>query len=247
MKVTYPDLKNKTVLVTGSASGMGHAQCLSFLEQGCLVYGIDINDTKINDTNFHSLKRDLSQSKKIAPVINNLPDFDIICNTAGILDDFKKSTDISLDYWLKIINTNLTSIFTISNTIIKKSLNSKHHLTFVNMASIASFMASGGGAAYTASKHAITGYTKQLNFDYGKLGVRANCIAPGAVKTNMTKADFKNNATIAKKVASQTVIGRYAKPSEIADLTMFLASKASKYIYGATIPIDGGFSLGKEI
>lgn len=111
----------------------------------------------------------------------------------------------------------------------------------VNMASIAGLVAGGGGAAYTASKHAIIGYTKQLAYDYSRKGIRANAIAPGAIQTPMNEADFTGDGTMAKWIANETPAGRWAEASEVADLTLYLASDAASYIRGAVIPIDGGW------
>lgn len=109
------------------------------------------------------------------------------------------------------------------------------------MASVAGLVAGGGGAAYTASKHAVIGYTKQLTFDYSRQGIRANALAPGAIQTPMNKADFEGDAEIAKWVANETPAGRWAQPDEVAKATLFLASEGASYIQGAVLPIDGGW------
>ncbi|WP_129044453.1 3-oxoacyl-ACP reductase [Companilactobacillus metriopterae] len=247
MTAIYPDLKGKKIFITGASSGIGKAQCLAFLDQGAIVFAVDKSKCNIKQNNFNFKLIDINDSNNIIDHLNTLNNIDIVCNTAGILDDFSPSLETSRYKWDKVINTNLTSMFTVTNVMVEKSISTKSPLVVVNMASIAGMIASGGGAAYTASKHAIVGYTKQLNFDYGKKGIRANCISPGAVKTYMTKEDFNNNAEVAKRVASETLIKRYADPSEVAELTLFLASDSSKYIYGANIPIDAGFILGKKI
>lgn len=113
----------------------------------------------------------------------------------------------------------------------------------INMTSIAGLVAGGGGAAYTASKHGIIGYTKQLDYDYIRDGIRANAIAPGAIETPMNAADFAGDGKMAKWVADETPAGRWAKPEEVADLTLFIASDKADYIHGAVIPIDGGWIM----
>src|SRR5690625_5446760 len=99
----------------------------------------------------------------------------------------------------------------------------------INMTSIAGLVAGGGGAAYTASKHAIIGYTKQLDYDYIREGIRANAIAPGAIQTEMNQADFEGDGELAKWVAEETPAGRWAQPEEVADLTLFLASRSEEH------------------
>ena len=116
------------------------------------------------------------------------------------------------------------------------------HGTIVNMASIAGMVAGGGGAAYTAAKFGIIGYTKQLDYDYAAKGIRANCIAPGSIETPMNTKDFEeDDGKMAKWVADQTPAKRWAQPEEVAALTMFLASPRADYIHGTAVPIDGGW------
>ncbi|MBS8115062.1 SDR family oxidoreductase, partial [Streptococcus suis] len=108
--------------------------------------------------------------------------------------------------------------------------------------SIASSLAGGGGSAYTASKHALAGFTKQLALDYAKDKVQIFGIAPGAVQTGMTQKDFDPGG-LADWVADQTPIGRWSQPSEIAELTLMLASGKLASMQGQIITIDGGWSL----
>jgi NAD(P)-dependent dehydrogenase (short-subunit alcohol dehydrogenase family) len=115
----------------------------------------------------------------------------------------------------------------------------------INTASIAAFVAGGGGAAYTASKHGLLGLTKQLAFDYGKNGVRANAICPGAIHTGMTDhlltSDGRNPHVDA--AIAGTPAGRWGKPIEIANLAVFLASDDADFIHGSAFTIDGGWTV----
>ena len=99
-----------------------------------------------------------------------------------------------------------------------------------------------GGAAYTASKHALAGFTRQLALDYAKDKIQVFGIAPGAVKTAMTASDFETGG-LADWVAQETPIGRWSNPKEIADLTEFLASGKATSMQGEIVKIDGGWSL----
>src|SRR5699024_2123955 len=104
------------------------------------------------------------------------------------------------------------------------------------MASIAGFVAGGGGAAYTASKHGIIAYTKQLDYDDASESMPSNAQAPGTIKTPMKKHDLEGDGTNAKWVASETPAGRWTTPQELANLTLFIASVATDYIHGAILP-----------
>ena len=110
------------------------------------------------------------------------------------------------------------------------------------MCSIASSLAGGGGHAYTSSKHALAGFTKQLALDYAEAGIQIFGIAPGAVKTKMTAADFEPGG-LADWVAEKTPIKRWIEPEEVAELTLFLASGKAQSMQGEIVKIDGGWSL----
>nr|WP_125677039.1 3-oxoacyl-ACP reductase [Companilactobacillus keshanensis] len=236
------DFTDKVVLVTGAASGIGLAQVKLFKDNGATVISVDKNDIPMNIETF---KGDVSQADFIEELFTKIKTkydrIDIVCNTAGILDGYSPVTETSLDQWQNILNVNLTSQFMIIKKALPMMLKQDKGI-FVNMASIAGLVADGGGVAYTASKHAIIGMTKQLDIDYASRGIRANCIAPGAINTPMNAADFAGDGKMAKWVAEQTPAKRWAKPEEVAELTLFLASDRSDYIHGSVVPIDGGWT-----
>ena len=237
---------NKNILITGAASGIGFSQVIAYLSEGATVYAIDKNKINYKHENLLCFQQDLSDHEKLQEFAESLVadvSFHILINTAGILDNYKASLDTSLVTWQNVLNTNLTPMFILTNAVLPKMLkNGYGHI--INMASIAGFTAGGGGAAYTSSKHAIIGYTKQLAFDSAAQGIHTNAIAPGAIATPMNAADFAGDGVMAKEVAEQTPAKRWAQPKEVADLTLFLTSKQADYINGAVIPIDGGWTLG---
>ena len=167
---------------------------------------------------------------------------DILLNTAGILDNYAPTLDTSEEQWDNIFNTNLKSMFLLTNEILPVMLKQKHGV-IVNMASIAGLVAGGGGAAYTAAKHGIIGYTKQLAYDYADKGIRVNCIAPGAINTPMNAADFAGDGAMAKEVARLTPAKRWAKPKEKSEMTLYLASPRADYVHGTVFTIDGGWTV----
>ncbi|MEK4170061.1 3-oxoacyl-ACP reductase [Lysinibacillus sp. FSL L8-0312] len=246
----FDEYREKTVFITGAASGIGHAQVIAFLENGATVFGLDVEEQGLIQLQQQypdrfaykvgsvSSQQDVEQSYKEA--ISLFGQIDILCNTAGILDGFAKTLDTDEALWDKIMNTNVKGTFFVTNMILPHMVE-RGTGTIVNMASIAGLVAGGGGAAYTASKHAIVGYTKQLDLDYCRAGIRANAIAPGAIQTPMNKADFEGVGEMAEWVAEETPAGRWAQPYEVANLTLFLASSAADYIHGAVMPIDGGW------
>ena len=229
----------KTVLVTGASSGIGRAQALTFLENGYRVYGVDKDENTgfLNELRF--IKLDLIGD--LTPLFTSLPEVDILCNTAGILDDYCPLHETSDEDWEQIFALNLTATMKITRFYLQKMLEKKSGI-IINMCSIASFLAGGGGVAYTASKHALAGLTKQVALDYADQNIQVFGLAPGAVKTAMTAADFEPGG-LADWVAEETPIKRWLDPQEVADISLFLASGKAAAMQGEIIKIDGGWSL----
>ena len=191
---------------------------------------------------FRSIRKKKDIHMWTEKIKKELSTVDILLNTAGILDNYAPTLDTSEEQWDNIFNTNLKSMFLLTNEILPVMLKQKHGV-IVNMASIAGLVAGGGGAAYTAAKHGIIGYTKQLAYDYADKGIRVNCIAPGAINTPMNAADFAGDGAMAKEVARLTPAKRWAKPKEVAEMTLYLASPRADYVHGTVFTIDGGWTV----
>ncbi|GAB2020943.1 3-oxoacyl-ACP reductase [Pseudolactococcus yaeyamensis] len=233
----------RKILVTGCASGIGLAQARLFLDGGDQVYGIDKQTPlALSHPNFFFYQADLAGD--LTDLLTPLPKiFDVICHTAGILDDYKPLLETSDNDFNQVLANNLSPVIKLTRHFLPEMVAQKSG-TIITMCSIASFVAGGGGAAYTTSKHALAGFTKQLALDYARTGVQIFGIAPGAVQTDMTRQDFEaDNGQMADWVANETPIGRWAQPSEIADLTAFLASGKASYMHGEIVKIDGGWTL----
>ncbi|WP_411567648.1 3-oxoacyl-ACP reductase [Sporosarcina sp. GW1-11] len=240
------EFAGKNVFITGAASGIGRAQAVEFLNNGANVYGFDVDQaglTSLADIydGFRFTAGSVRDRADVLEAVTQAGAIDILCNTAGVLDGFAKTLETDEALWDRIMDTNSKGMFLVTNAVLPQMLGKKSGV-IVNMASIAGLVAGGGGAAYTASKHAVIGYTKQLSMDYCREGIRANAIAPGAIQTPMNAADFAGDGEMAKWVADETPAGRWAQPEEVAKLTLYLASNAASYIHGTVIPIDGGWT-----
>lgn len=230
----------KTVLVTGAASGIGLAQVTLFLKNNYIVYGIDKSSKPaVDDANFHFLQLDLTQD--LSPIFDWLEEVDILCHTAGILDAYSPLLDISDQDFESLFNLNFFAVVKLTRHYLAKMVERQSGI-IINMCSIASFIAGGGGAAYTSSKHALAGFTRQLALDYAKDNIQVFGLAPGAVKTAMTASDFEPGG-LADWVAQETPIGRWLEPQEIAEMTLNLASGKCQALQGEIIKMDGGWSL----
>ncbi|VEI05870.1 3-oxoacyl-ACP reductase [Kurthia zopfii] len=232
--------ENKKILITGAASGIGQAQAKAFLQKGAVVIGIDVNPSTISHENYSHKVGSVTDQSFIQETVAEIADVDILCNTAGVLDEFAPTLETDEALWDRIFNINVKGMYRITNSVLPQMI-ARQKGIIINMASIAGMIAGGGGAAYTASKHAVIGYTKQLSYDYCKKGIRVNGIAPGAIDTPMNAADFEGDGEMAKSVAAETPAGRWAKPEEVANVTLFLASEESDYMHATIIPIDGGW------
>lgn len=229
----------RTVLVTGVSSGIGLAQAQLFLENGWRVYGVDRSEKPSLTWDFHFLQQDLTLA--LQSVFDWCPQVDVLCNTAGVLDDYKPLLEQSAQEIQEIFEINYVTPVELTRYYLTQMLKKQSGI-IINMCSIASSLAGGGGHAYTSSKHALAGFTKQLALDYAEQGVQVFGIAPGAVKTSMTAADFEPGG-LAQWVADETPIKRWIEPEEVAELTLFLASGKAQSMQGEIVKIDGGWSL----
>ncbi|WP_440896907.1 3-oxoacyl-ACP reductase [Amphibacillus sp. Q70] len=240
-------LKNKVVLITGAASGMGRAQIKRFAKEGAKVVAFDIDkeglqeleeEAKELNIELLALEVDVSDSEQVEAGVKQALDqfqtIDILSNTAGVLDDFTPLLETDEDLWDQILNINLKGIYLVTKAVLPTMLE-QGKAAIINIASIAGFVAGGGGAAYTSSKHAVVGLTKQISHDYGQKGVKINAIAPGYIETSMTE-------DVDPALAEDIPAARTAKPEEVANLAFFLASDQSDYIHGEAIKIDGGWT-----
>lgn len=229
----------RTVLVTGVSSGIGLAQAQLFLENGWRVYGVDRSEKPSLTGDFHFFQQDLILG--FQPIFDWCPQVDVLCNTAGVLDDYKPLLEQTAQEIQEIFEINYVTPVELTRYYLTQMLKKQSGI-IINMCSIASSLAGGGGHAYTSSKHALAGFTKQLALDYAEQGVQVFGIAPGAVKTSMTATDFEPGG-LAQWVADETPIKRWIEPEEVAELTLFLASGKAQSMQGEIVKIDGGWSL----
>lgn len=246
-------LENKTAFITGAGSGMGKAQAVLFAKEGASVIAADINvegvketEKQIKEAGGEALAVEIDVSSKtsveeaVQKGLEKYGAIDVLSNTAGILDGYAPTLETSEELWDKILNINLKGVYYVTNAVLPQMIKRSGGVV-INIASIAAFVAGGGGAAYTSAKHAIAGYTKQLSFDYGQKGIRANAIAPGAVETGMTKQIFEEGSAAVMEAVNSVPAGRYGQAEEIAAAALFLASEDASFVHGAILPVDGGW------
>ncbi|SFH26771.1 short chain dehydrogenase [Desulfotomaculum arcticum] len=167
---------------------------------------------------------------------------DILVNNAGIMDNFEPAGDIEDDNWERIFAINTTSVMRATRKALPIFLE-KQQGVIVNIASAGGLAGARAGAAYTASKHAVVGFTKNTGFMYALKGIRCNAIAPGGVETNIgTTMTNINKFGIGRTEPGMAVNPRMGKPEEIAKLALFLALDESSFVNGAVITADAGWT-----
>ena len=238
---------NKRVLISGGARGIGAATVKYFAEQGDLVAFIYHRaDEKArvlaNLTGAFPIKADVSdaQSAKSAFVeaTNQLGGIDILINCAGIAE-FSLFTDISDDAWRRMIDTNLSSAFTLSREAAKVMVSQKSG-KIINVGSVWGRMGASCEVHYSASKAGLRGLTQALAKELGPSGITVNCVEPGVIDTDMNS--MLDEAAM-KELAEATPLCRIGKAEEVAAVIGFLASDGASFITGACIPVDGGFPV----
>lgn len=250
-------LENKVAIVTGAASGLGRAIALLYASEGAKVVAADVNEKNLN-----ILKDEIISNKGIiTTVIANMANavdivnmvkvaidtygtVDILINNAGVMDDFSPVGDVTDQMWERVMAINLNGPFIAMRSVIKIMLEKKSGV-IINISSIGGVQGARAGAAYTASKHAIIGLTKNTGYVYAKSGIRCNAIAPGAMETNIAATiDFtKISALVNERIMPGMALNpRAANPTEVANIALFLATDDASFINGAVIVADGGWT-----
>jgi 2-deoxy-D-gluconate 3-dehydrogenase len=187
-----------------------------------------------------TLIADVESRDQITAAFKNIEQLnvEIVVNNAGSISR-APAIETSLEDWDRIIDTNLNSVFQISQ-LCAKSMLAKGHGRIINIASLLSFQGGINVPAYTASKHAVAGVTKALANEWGAKGVTVNAIAPGYISTDNTQA-LRNDADRNTSILARIPIGRWGTPEDLAAVAVFLASPAAAYINGEIITVDGGW------
>lgn len=240
-------LQNKVAIVTGSSSGLGEAIAKMFLAQGAKVVFSDINEgINISELGEQALffKADISKKEEVENLFNfaveKFSTVDIMVNNAGI-GLTGGILEMEEEAWKKVIDVNLNGVF--YGTQISAKFMKEHNIkgSIINMASILGVSGFPGASAYCASKGGINQVTRTASLELASSGIRVNSIAPGFIKTNMTKGieeDEKSNAMI----INATPLGHMGEPDDIAYAAVYLASDESKYITGSVLYVDGGWT-----
>ncbi len=246
------DLTNKIAIVTGASRGLGKAMAIGLAEAGANVVVTDILDTSETVNEIKKLGREtmgikVDVSKKsdveamVRQSVKKFGRIDILVNNAGIFRMASAETMKEED-WDKVIAVNLKGQFLCAQEVGKQMIKQKSG-KIINIASVAGKFAYAQAAAYNASKAGVILMTKTSAVEWGKYNIQVNAICPGVFATAMTK-DFLGDKNFLQMIKTRVPLGRYGKPEELVGVVVYLASKASDYMTGHALVIDGGWTAG---
>ncbi len=242
-------LEGKSALVTGANVGLGQAIALALAEASANVAGVSRRaapETKARveglGRRFLGIEADLSSIAPIPDIVEQtrreLGGLDILVNNAGIIRR-ADAVDFTEADWDAVIDTNLKSAFFLCQAVGRHMI-AQGGGKIINVASMLSFQGGVRVPSYTASKSGLAGLTRLLANEWAVKGVNVNAIAPGYMSTDNTaqlRDDAKRNAEILGRIPA----GRWGEPSDLGGAAVFLASRASDYVHGAILPVDGGW------
>ncbi len=246
----------KTAIVTGGASGIGHSICLRLASKNINVMVLDIDNGAAEKTvteirqqggSAKAYAVDISNSKQVHDVIGKIKEkyrIDILVNNAGIacIGNVEKASEADLDRLYNINVKGLYNCIKASISIMKAQKNG----VIINMASAASSVGIADRFAYSMSKGAVLAMTLSVAKDYVTEGIRCNCISPGRIHTPFVDNYLEENYADTKvemfeNLSKSQPIGRMGQPEEVAAMVEYLCSEEASFITGSNFPIDGGF------
>ena len=239
----FATLDGKLALVTGASRGIGRAIAVGLAAAGAEVVlgyrsGKDEAEQLAAELGARAIQADVSSAEDAKRLVEEAGDVDVLVNNAGLTRDGLLAR-MSDDDWRTVIETNLSSVFYTCRAVTRPMMK-KRGGSIVNISSVVGVHGNFGQTNYAASKAGIIGFTKSLARELGSRNVRANVVAPGYVKSQLTDV-LPEEATAA--MIQNTPLGRVAEPEEIAGAVRFLASDEASFITGEVLLVDGGLGM----
>lgn len=248
------DLTGQTAVVTGARRGIGLAMAVALADAGADIIGVSANlepegsvvEKRVNELGrrFTGIRADFADRAAVRKLAGELTDsgpIDILVNNGGTIAR-TPAAEHPDDMWDQVIEVNLSSQFVLSREI-GRAMIERGSGKIIFTASLLSFQGDINVPGYTASKSGIAGLTKALANEWAPLGVNVNAIAPGYIATDNTQA-LQDDAVREKSILDRIPAARWGQAEDLAGSAVFLASRASDYVNGVVLPVDGGW-LGR--
>ena len=243
------DLSGKIALVTGASRGIGAAIADTLAQAGATVIGTATSDSgaaaigeRLAQWNGQGRALNAAEADGIENLITDIEKefgkLDILVNNAGITRD-NLLMRMKEEEWDEIMQVNLKSVFRASKAVLRGMMKQRSG-RIINITSVVGAMGNAGQANYAAAKAGLMGFAKSMAREVGSRGITVNCIAPGFIDTDMTRALPEE---VRKTFEAQTALGRFGDAQDIADAVLFLASDQAKYITGQTMHVNGGMLM----
>ena len=241
--MSFASLEGRTALVTGASKGIGLAIAQELARAGATVVvgyrsGKDEAEALASEIGGRAIQADVSVAEQAKQLVEEAGDVDILVNNAGVTRDGLLAR-MSDDDWRAVIDTNLSSVFYTCRAV-TRGMMKRRAGAIVNVSSIVGVHGNWGQTNYGASKAGIIGFTKSLARELGSRNVRANVVAPGYVKTQLTDV-LPEEATSA--MLGNTPLGRLGEPGDVAGAVRFLCSDEASFITGGVLLVDGGLGM----
>ena len=243
MSKSFASLDGKTALVTGASRGIGRAIAVELARAGAFVVvgyrnGRQEGEGLAQEIGGRAVQADVSVPEEAARLVEEAGDIDILVNNAGLTRDGVLAR-MSDDDWRAVLETNLSSVFYTCRAV-TRGMMKRRAGAIVNVSSIVGVHGNWGQTNYAASKAGIIGFTKSLAQELGSRGVRANVVAPGYIKTQLTDVIPEEARA---KMLDLTPLGRLGEPENVAGAVRFLCSDEASFITGGVLLVDGGLGM----
>lgn len=249
-------LDGKVAIVTGGAMGLGQAMATALAQAGADIVIADIQEdvaqataTTICETEgvqATSLKVDVTNPDDVQKMVDDVVDefgkIDILINNAGMTIN-AKAEEMTYEQWNKVINLNLNGVFLVAQAVGRQMIKQGHG-NIINTSSMSGLIANKPQeqCSYNASKAGVIMLTKSLAMEWSKYNIKVNTIAPGYMKTELTKPFFEKGGAMIDDWMGFTPMGRPGLPEELGGIVVYLASDASSFAQGSVFTIDGGYT-----
>ena len=242
-------LDNKTALITGASSGIGLGCAVALAEAGAHVVvsarSIDklnsvVDAIKAKGLSAEAMVMDVADTNLVQEIIGSKGTFDILVNSAG-LGRHSPSKDTSIEDFDAVMNVNLRGAYFVTQAVANGLIKAKKTGSLINISSQMGHVGGIDRAVYSASKHAVEGFTKAMAIEWGPYQIRVNTICPTFIRTPLTQSTF-DNPDRKEWIESKIKIGRIGEVEDIMGAVVFLASDASSMVTGSALMVDGGWT-----